>query len=100
MSAPSLRPPLSPWDLHLVLQKPSYEPIWDIPFGDLTSKRSFLVTITSVRCVYELAALSCKELFLNLNRNKMDPALLPNLNGILPASKHLCLDVIRAVRVT
>lgn len=51
------------WDLNLVqsaFQRPSFE-CRDIPLLILTCKVAFLITITSVRCVSRLAALTCND---------------------------------------
>ncbi|XP_018412454.1 PREDICTED: catechol O-methyltransferase-like [Nanorana parkeri] len=58
--APPVHSPLAPWDLNLVLSVPQdspFEPLHELPLLSLSQKVAFLVAITSVGRVSELAAL-------------------------------------------
>ncbi|KAM9329728.1 uncharacterized protein PAF06_005604 [Gastrophryne carolinensis] len=73
-----LRPPRKPllpvWDLNLVLsalQAPPFEPLQDIALSTLTQKVVFLVAITSVRRVSELAALSIQAPYFEKHQDKV-----------------------------
>lgn len=120
---PPVKAPLNPWDLNLVLavlQKRPFEPISQIPLVLLTRKLIFLVAISSARRVSELAALSCKEPYLIIHKDRVvlrpHPSFLPkvvsdfhlNQDIVLPSffpdpcspeerSLH-SLDVVRAVK--
>lgn len=123
-SVPPFRRPLEPWDLNLVLralQVSPFEPLRDISLRFLSWKVAFLVAITSIRRVSELAALSCKSPFLILHKDKVVlrpvQSFLPKvvstfhinedvvLPSFCPSPTHPqeralhCLDVVRAVRV-
>ncbi|XP_069582780.1 probable ATP-dependent RNA helicase DDX43 [Ranitomeya imitator] len=123
--APPYRPPVEPWDLNLVLdalQRAPFKPIQDISFSFLSWKVAFLVAITSIRRVSELAALSCRSPFLVLHQDKVVlrpvPSLLPKvvpvfhiiedivLASLCPSPVHPLekslhkLDVVRAVRIS
>lgn len=101
------------------LQIPSFELIRELLVDDLSCILVFFVAITSVRHVFALAALTCKEPFLILHMDK--DGLIPKtillskrwlsvlhhnegiiLYSLCPAPKHPnkialhCLDVIRA----
>lgn len=69
-----VRSRLLPWYLNLVLSVLQYAPFEqfrDVPLPLLSRKVAFLVAVTSVRRVLELAALSCKSLFLVLHQDKV-----------------------------
>ncbi|XP_073437645.1 uncharacterized protein [Dendrobates tinctorius] len=122
--APPHHSPIDPWDLNLVLgalQKAPFEPIQDIPLSLLSWKVAFLIAITSIRRVSELAALSCRSPYLILHQDKVVlrpvPSFLPKvvspfhinedivLPSFCPAPAHPLekslhkLDVVRALRV-
>ena len=122
--APPVRPPLPPWDLNLVLsvlQGAPFEDIRKIPLFTLSQKVFFLVAITSIRRVSELAALSCKAPYLVIHKDKVVlrpqpsfllkvvlafhinedivlPSLCPQPKNPKEATLH-SLDVVRALRV-
>ena len=84
--APPVRPPLPSWDLNLVLsalQRAPFEDIREIPLLTLSQKVVFLVAITSIRRVSELAALSCKAPYLVIHQDKAvlrpQPSFLPKV---------------------
>ncbi|CAJ0940690.1 unnamed protein product [Ranitomeya imitator] len=120
---PPYRMPLETWDLNLVLgvlQEPPFEPLQDVPLSVLSWKVAFLVAVTSIRRVSELAALSCRAPFLAFHQDKVvlrpSPAFLPKvvssfhlnediiLPSFCPQPKHRVekalhtLDVVRALR--
>lgn len=70
---PITAPFVLPWHLTFVfysLQKSYFESIRELPLGDLYCKVVFMVTITSIRHVSELAAHFCKVHFLILHKDK------------------------------
>ncbi|CAJ0954493.1 unnamed protein product [Ranitomeya imitator] len=94
---PTYRMPLETWDLNLVLgvlQEPPFEPLQDVPLSVLSWKVAFLVAVTSIRRVSELAALSCRAPFLAFHQDKVvlrpSPAFLPKV----VSSFHLNEDII------
>ncbi|CAJ0954527.1 unnamed protein product, partial [Ranitomeya imitator] len=94
---PPYRMPLETWDLNLVLgvlQEPLFEPLQDVPLSVLSWKVAFLVAVTSIRRVSELAALSCRAPFLAFHQDKVvlrpSPAFLPKV----VSSFHLNEDII------
>ncbi|XP_040286209.1 dynein heavy chain 8, axonemal [Bufo bufo] len=63
--APPFRFPVETWDLNLVLdalQSSPFEPLAEISLSFVSFKVAFLVAVTSIRRVSELAALSCVHL--------------------------------------
>ncbi|KAM4037388.1 ELMO domain-containing protein 3 isoform 1-T2 [Anomaloglossus baeobatrachus] len=121
---PPYKRPLEPWDLNRVLmalQKPPFEPLRDVSLSRLSQKVTFLVAITSLRRVSELAALSCKSPFLVFHQDKVVlrpvPEFLPkvvspfhlnqdiSLPSFCPHPVHQCekdlhsLDLVRALRL-
>ncbi|XP_073429998.1 uncharacterized protein [Dendrobates tinctorius] len=114
---PPFRAPLDAWDLNLVLgvlQEAPFEPLQEVELPYLTRKVVFLVAITSIRRVSELAALSCRALFLTFFKDKVvlrpPPPFLPKdiedivLPLFCPAKVHRVekalhtLDLVRALR--
>ncbi|XP_075179577.1 uncharacterized protein LOC142250994 [Anomaloglossus baeobatrachus] len=83
---PPYRRPLDPWDLNLVLtalQKPPFEPLREVSLFRLSQKVVFLVAITSLRRVSDLAALSSESPFLVFHQDKVvlrpTPDFLPKV---------------------
>ncbi|CAJ0929923.1 unnamed protein product [Ranitomeya imitator] len=121
---PPYRAPVEAWDLNLVLdvlKVSPFEPLREIPLSALSWKVAFLVAITSIRRVSELAALSCRPPFLVIHQDKVvfrpPPSFLPKvvstfhlnedivLPSFCPAPTHPLerslnkLDLVRAVRI-
>ncbi|XP_073431525.1 uncharacterized protein [Dendrobates tinctorius] len=120
---PPFRAPLDAWDLNLVLgvlQEAPFEPLQEVGLPYLTREVVFLVAITSIRRVSELAALSCRAPFLTFFKDKVvlrpPPPFLPKvvssfhinedivLPSFCPAPVHRVekalhtLDLVRALR--
>ncbi|CAJ0934907.1 unnamed protein product [Ranitomeya imitator] len=71
---PPYKMPLEPWDLNLVLrvlQEAPFEPLQEVSLSFLSWKVTFLVVVTSIRRVSELAALSCQVPFLIFHQDKV-----------------------------
>ncbi|CAJ0926420.1 unnamed protein product [Ranitomeya imitator] len=123
-AVPPYRAPVEAWDLNLVLdvlKVSPFEPLREIPLSVLSWKVAFLVAITSIRRVSELAALSCRPPFLVIHQDKVvfrpPPSFLPKvvstfhlnedivLPSFCPAPTHPLerslnkLDLVRAVRI-
>ncbi|CAJ0968216.1 unnamed protein product [Ranitomeya imitator] len=123
-AVPPYRAPVEAWDLNLVLdvlKVSPFEPLREIPLSVLSWKVAFLVAITSIRRVSELAALSCCPPFLVIHQDKVvfrpPPSFLPKvvstfhlnedivLPSFCPAPTHPLerslnkLDLVRAVRI-
>ncbi|CAJ0940919.1 unnamed protein product [Ranitomeya imitator] len=123
-AVPPYRAPVEAWDLNLVLdvlRASPFEPLREIPLSVLSWKVAFLVAITSIRRVSELAALSCRPPFLVIHQDKVvlrpPPSFLPKvvstfhlnedivLPSFCPAPTHPLerslnkLDLVRAVRI-
>ncbi|CAJ0967240.1 unnamed protein product [Ranitomeya imitator] len=121
-AVPPFRAPVEAWDLNLVLdvlKVSPFEPLREIPLSVLSWKVAFLVAITSIRRVSELAALSCRPPFLVIHQDKVvfrpPPSFLPKvvstfhlnedivLPSFCPAPTHPLerslnkLDLVRAV---
>ncbi|CAJ0944049.1 unnamed protein product [Ranitomeya imitator] len=85
-AVPPYRAPVDSWDLNLVLdflRVSPCEPLREIPLLVLSWKVAFLVAITSIHCVSELAALSCRPPFLVIYQDKvvLRPPPLPPQRG-------------------
>ncbi|CAJ0946475.1 unnamed protein product [Ranitomeya imitator] len=123
-AVPPYRASVEAWDLNLVLdvlRVSPFEPLRESPLSVLSWKVAFLVAITSIRRVSELAALSCRPPFLVIHQDKVvfrpPPSFLPKvvstfhlnedivLPSFCPAPTHPLerslnkLDVVRAVRI-
>lgn len=65
---------VKPWNLVLeALQTPAFDLLREIPLCFLSWKVAFIVAITSISMVYELATLSCKSPFLIVPKDKVVP---------------------------
>ncbi|CAJ0936285.1 unnamed protein product, partial [Ranitomeya imitator] len=94
---PPYRAPVEAWDLNLVLdvlKVSPFEPLREIPLSVLSWKVAFLVAITSIRRVSELAALSCRPPFLVIHQDKVvfrpPPSFLPKVVSTF----HLNEDIV------
>ncbi|KAM4018570.1 uncharacterized protein ACNLHF_007867 [Anomaloglossus baeobatrachus] len=93
---PPYKRPLDPWDLNRVLvalQKPPFEPLKEVSFSRLSQKVAFLVAITSLRRVSELAALSSKAPFLVFHQDKVVLRPIPEFLPKVVSSFHLNQDI-------
>ncbi|XP_073401975.1 uncharacterized protein [Dendrobates tinctorius] len=94
---PPYRRPLEPWDLSLVLgalQEDPFEPLQDVSLTILSWKVVFLVAITSIRQVSELAALSCRSPFLNFHQDKVVLKTSPSFLPKVVSSFHLNEEIV------
>ncbi|CAJ0959908.1 unnamed protein product [Ranitomeya imitator] len=96
-AVPPYRAPVDAWDLNLVLdvlRVSPFEPLREIPLSVLSWKVTFLVAITSIRRVSELAALSCRPPFFVIHQDKVvlrpPPSFLPKVVSTF----HLNEDII------
>ncbi|KAM9325375.1 uncharacterized protein PAF06_001534 [Gastrophryne carolinensis] len=96
-----VRPPRKPmvpvWDLNLVLsalQGPPFEPIHEAALAVLTLKVVFLVAITSVRRVSELAALSIQPPYFERHRDKVVFRFKPDFLPKVVSAFHLNQDIV------
>ncbi|XP_056403647.1 LOW QUALITY PROTEIN: cyclin-dependent kinase 12 [Hyla sarda] len=90
---PPYRSPTPHWYLNLVLsdlQSAPFEPILRF----LSWKVSFLVGVTSIRRVSELAALSCQPPFLILHQDKAVLRPVPSFQPKVVSSFHLNEDIV------
>lgn len=86
------------WELPKVLQAFSsvpFKPLRSASLRLLTCKLAFLVVITSVRHIAELAALSVREDLCVFHPNRMvlrlDPSFLPKINSLFHRAQELIL---------
>ncbi|XP_066451760.1 uncharacterized protein [Eleutherodactylus coqui] len=85
-TTPPFKPPVQTWELNLVLDTITvqpFEPLKEIPMRLLTWKVAFLVAITSIRRVSELAALSIQTPYMAFHQDKVvlrpSPEFLPKV---------------------
>ncbi|KAM4012382.1 uncharacterized protein ACNLHF_004980 [Anomaloglossus baeobatrachus] len=93
---PPYRRPLDPWDLNLVLtalQKPPFEPLREVSLFRLSQKVVFLVAITSLRRVSDLAALSSESPFLVFHQDKVVLRPTPDFLPKVVSPFHLNQDI-------
>ncbi|CAJ0928111.1 unnamed protein product [Ranitomeya imitator] len=94
---PPYKMPFEPWDLNLVLgglQEAPFEPLQDISLFFLSWKVAFLVAVTSIRRVSELAALSCQVPFLIFHQDKVVLRTSPSFLPKVVSSFHLNEDIV------
>ncbi|XP_077133659.1 uncharacterized protein LOC143788135 [Ranitomeya variabilis] len=94
---PPYKMPLEPWDLNLVLcalQEPPFEPLKEVSLLFLSWKIAFLVAVTSIRRVSELAALSCKPPFLVFHQDKVVLRTCPTFLPKVVSSFHLNEEIV------
>lgn len=82
----ALVPPALTWNLNIVMKRlmgPLFEPLHSCPFQFLFWKVTFLVTITSLRHVSELQALTMEEPIFKIHRYRVElhtnPKFLPKV---------------------
>ncbi|CAJ0923236.1 unnamed protein product [Ranitomeya imitator] len=95
--APPFGSHLEPWDLNLVLgalQAAPFEPLQDVPFSLLSWKVAFLIAITSIRRVSELASFSCHSSFLILHQHKVVLRPVPEFLPKVVSGFHINEDII------
>ncbi|XP_069820999.1 uncharacterized protein [Dendropsophus ebraccatus] len=95
--APPYRHPVPPWDLNLVLdamQSPPFEPLQEVPLAILSFKVAFLVAVTSVRRISELAALSCRPPLLVLHQDKAVLRPVASFQPKVVSPFHLNEDIV------
>ncbi|CAJ0953829.1 unnamed protein product [Ranitomeya imitator] len=96
-AVPPYRAPVEAWDLNLVLdvlRVSPFEPLREIPLSVLSWKVTFLVAITSIRRVSELAALSCRPPFLVIHQDKVVFRLPPSFLPKVVSTFHLNEDIV------
>ncbi|CAJ0929552.1 unnamed protein product [Ranitomeya imitator] len=94
---PPYKTPLEAWDLNLVLralQDAPFEPLQEVSLMFLSWKVVFLVAITSIRRVSELAALSCRPPFLRFHQDKVVLRPAPSFLPKVVSSFHINEDIV------
>ncbi|CAJ0963288.1 unnamed protein product [Ranitomeya imitator] len=89
--------PLEPWDLNLVLgvlQQSPFEPLQEVSLSLLSWKVAFLVAVTSIRRISELAALSSQVPFLNFHQGKVVLRTSPSFLLKVVFSFHLNEEIV------